>query len=105
MWLEIADGVELKMSRSASVAGKINDAGDDDDEESAESRGSADMPTEIRLMPRNHLLSGLFVVFGRGRRIRVHTSLVGNEPLLGLDLQGGVSVVLDQTGWADGQDE
>ena len=34
VWLEIADGVELKRSRSA-VAGKINDVGDD--EESASS--------------------------------------------------------------------
>ncbi len=32
------------------------------------------------------------------------TVLAGNEPLLGLDLQGGVSVVLEPTGSADGQD-
>ncbi len=31
IWLEVADGVELKMSRS-SVTGKINDIGDGDDE-------------------------------------------------------------------------
>lgn len=36
VWLEIADGVELKMSRSA-VAGKINDVGEDDDEDSVAS--------------------------------------------------------------------
>lgn len=34
----------------------------------------------------------------------VFTVLAGNEPLLGLDLQGGVSVVLEPTGSADGQD-
>ncbi len=34
----------------------------------------------------------------------VFTVLAGNQPLLGLDLQGGVSVVLEPTGVADGQD-
>ncbi|MEL6982855.1 MAG: protein translocase subunit SecD, partial [Actinomycetota bacterium] len=32
------------------------------------------------------------------------TVIAGNQPLLGLDLQGGVSVVLEPTGVADGQD-
>lgn len=32
VWLEVADGVELKISRS-SVAGKINDTGDDEDDD------------------------------------------------------------------------
>ena len=35
VWLEVADGVELKMSRTA-VAGKINDTGSDDDADDEE---------------------------------------------------------------------
>jgi len=41
VWLEIAEGVELKMSRSA-VAGKINDIGDDSDSDDAVSSGLGD---------------------------------------------------------------
>lgn len=51
-------------------------------------------------MPRNHLLSGLFVVFVAVGGF-VYTLAVGNEPLLGLDLQGGVSVVYQTVGDAD----
>ncbi len=44
IWLEVADGVELKISRSA-VAGKINDIGDvddDDDDDEALASGLGD---------------------------------------------------------------
>lgn len=42
VWLEIAEGVELKMSRSA-VAGKINEVTDDDeDEDESASSGLGD---------------------------------------------------------------
>ncbi len=48
-------------------------------------------------MPRNHLLSGLFVLFVATGGF-VYTLAAGNEPLLGLDLQGGVSVVYEASG-------
>ncbi len=51
-------------------------------------------------MPRNHLLSGLFVVVVAVSGF-VYTLVEGNEPLLGLDLQGGVSVVYQTVGEAD----
>ncbi len=51
-------------------------------------------------MPRNHLLSGLFVAIVAIGGF-VYTLAVGNEPLLGLDLQGGVSVVYQTVGDAD----
>lgn len=48
-------------------------------------------------MPRNHLLSGLFVMVVAIGGF-VYTLAAGNEPLLGLDLQGGVSVVYEASG-------
>lgn len=48
-------------------------------------------------MPRNHLLSGLFVVLVAVGGF-AYTLVQGNEPLLGLDLQGGVSVVYEASG-------
>jgi preprotein translocase subunit SecD len=51
-------------------------------------------------MPRNHLLSGLFVVIVAVGGF-VYTLAADNEPLLGLDLQGGVSVVYQTVGSAD----
>mgnify|MGYP000651205383 CR=1 FL=1 len=48
-------------------------------------------------MPRNHLLSGLFVVLVAVGGF-IYTLAAGNEPLLGLDLQGGVSVVYEASG-------
>ena len=48
-------------------------------------------------MPRNHLLSGLFVVIVAIGGF-AYTLAAGNEPLLGLDLQGGVSVVYEASG-------
>ncbi len=51
-------------------------------------------------MNRNSLLSALFVVVVAVGGF-IYTFAVGNEPLLGLDLQGGVSVVYQPTGPAD----
>ena len=51
-------------------------------------------------MPRNHLLSGLFVIVVAIGGF-IYTLVEGNEPLLGLDLQGGVSVVYQTVGEAD----
>lgn len=51
-------------------------------------------------MPRNHLLSGLFVVLVALGGF-AYTLVQGNEPLLGLDLQGGVSVVYEASGEFD----
>ncbi|MGH1489622.1 MAG: SecDF P1 head subdomain-containing protein, partial [Acidimicrobiales bacterium] len=53
-------------------------------------------------MPTNQKVSALLVialaVFGA-----IYTLVSGNEPLLGLDLQGGVSVVLEPTGTTEGE--
>lgn len=57
-------------------------------------------PTRSTDMPRNHLLSGLFVVLVAIGGF-VYTLVEGNEPLLGLDLQGGVSVVYEAQGAFD----
>ncbi len=48
-------------------------------------------------MPRNHVLSALFVVLVAVGGF-AYTLIQGNEPLLGLDLQGGVSVVYEASG-------
>jgi preprotein translocase subunit SecD len=48
-------------------------------------------------------VSALVVVAAAALGI-LFTVVSGNEPLLGLDLQGGVSVVLEPSGTADGQD-
>ena len=52
------------------------------------------------MMQRNHVLSGLFVVLVAVGGF-VYTLVAENEPLLGLDLQGGVSVVYQTVGSAD----
>ncbi len=54
-------------------------------------------------MTRGHKISALSVVAAAVLGI-LFTVIAGNQPLLGLDLQGGVSVVLEPTGVADGQD-
>ncbi|MEM9561159.1 MAG: protein translocase subunit SecD [Actinomycetota bacterium] len=54
-------------------------------------------------MPTSQKVSALAVVVVAVLGI-LFTVLAGNQPLLGLDLQGGVSVVLEPTGSADGQD-
>ena len=54
-------------------------------------------------MTRGQRISALSVVAAAVLGI-LFTVLAGNRPLLGLDLQGGVSVVLEPTGVADGQD-
>ena len=54
-------------------------------------------------MPTGQKVSALSVIAAAVLGI-LFTVLAGNEPLLGLDLQGGVSVVLEPTGSADGQD-
>jgi len=53
-------------------------------------------------MRRNGLLSLIFIVVLSGGGI-VWTAAADNEPLLGLDLQGGVSVVLEPTEKADSE--
>ncbi len=55
-------------------------------------------------MPTSQKVSALLVV-ALAALGALYTLVVGNEPLLGLDLQGGVSVVLEPTGTADGADE
>ncbi len=54
-------------------------------------------------MTRGQRISALSVVAAAVLGI-LFTVIAGNQPLLGLDLQGGVSVVLEPTGVADGQD-
>ncbi len=54
-------------------------------------------------MPTSQKVSALIIIALAGFGA-IYTVLSGNEPLLGLDLQGGVSVVLEPTGTADGQD-
>jgi len=54
-------------------------------------------------MTRGQKISALSVVAAAVLGI-LFTVIAGNQPLLGLDLQGGVSVVLEPTGVADGQD-
>lgn len=51
-------------------------------------------------MSRNHVLSALFVIIVAVGGF-IYTLAAGNEPLLGLDLQGGVSVVYQTVGEAD----
>ncbi len=55
-------------------------------------------------MPTSQKVSALVVVALAAAGL-LYTAIAGNSPLLGLDLQGGVSVVLEPTGTADGQDE
>lgn len=52
-------------------------------------------------MPTNQKVSALIVVAMAGLGA-LYTLISGNQPLLGLDLQGGVSVVLEPTGSTDG---
>jgi preprotein translocase subunit SecD len=54
-------------------------------------------------MPQNQKVSALLVV-GVAVLGAIYTLVAGNQPLLGLDLQGGVSVVLEPTGTTDGSD-
>ncbi|MEZ5342321.1 MAG: hypothetical protein R2706_13000 [Acidimicrobiales bacterium] len=53
-------------------------------------------------MPSSHKYRALFMVFLSVAGM-VYTLVAGNKPFLGLDLQGGVSVVLEPVGDADAQ--
>ncbi len=53
-------------------------------------------------MPTSQRVSGFIVVAAALLGV-IYTLVSGNEPLLGLDLQGGVSVVLEPTGASEGE--
>ena len=110
--VEVADGVEIKMRRNA-IAGKVNEpvADDSDDEDEDDERrgrraaGAGGVHLGLRgrrgarragpAMKSSGRLVTSLVVVGVLVAASISAFVVGIRPLLGLDLVGGVSVILE----------
>ncbi len=113
MWLEIDEDVQIRLTRSA-ISGKVNTSGPATERAGSKPKPKAELPEStadkadksagdnVRMIRRlwvsvAAIISVAIVLLGLNLGL-------GNTPALGLDLQGGLSVILAPTGGASGDD-